>query len=315
MVLYFHNFILLIYLEQVQDKIDDIESDYRQILSVAPEFKEFSLQDFSEMRMAVSSRIFGIKVNGKKTDCFCPLADMLNHRRPRQTTWYFSDEIQSFIIQSIQNIPAGDEVFDSYGKKCNSRFLLNYGFIVEQNDSNEYPFTIEMNEKVDYFDLKIQFLPNKEFKKIFRVQKSFEENVVLEFMSYIRFICFNEEKHLLFPILFNKKVNQEESKQNFHMMPPFSVLNESLMIIYILNLSNDGLEKYITTIEEDELLLKENLDKNNSKYDKLSFNQKNCIKMRLGEKEILKFFKEFAEYSLELLSMSDVKVSGYSIIF
>lgn len=28
-------------------------------------------------------------------------------------------------------------IFDSYGRKCNSRFLLNYGFIVEENDANE----------------------------------------------------------------------------------------------------------------------------------------------------------------------------------
>jgi histone-lysine N-methyltransferase SETD3 len=33
-------------------------------------------------------------------------------------------------------------VFDSYGKKCNSRFLLNYGFIVEENDANEVAITI-----------------------------------------------------------------------------------------------------------------------------------------------------------------------------
>lgn len=33
-------------------------------------------------------------------------------------------------------------VFDSYGRKCNSRFLLNYGFIVEENDANEVAVTV-----------------------------------------------------------------------------------------------------------------------------------------------------------------------------
>lgn len=36
-------------------------------------------------------------------------------------------------------------VFDSYGRKCNSRFLLNYGFIVEENDANEVAITIQVN--------------------------------------------------------------------------------------------------------------------------------------------------------------------------
>jgi len=33
-------------------------------------------------------------------------------------------------------------VFDSYDRKCNSRFFLNYGFIVEDNDANEVAITV-----------------------------------------------------------------------------------------------------------------------------------------------------------------------------
>lgn len=33
-------------------------------------------------------------------------------------------------------------IFDSYGRKCNSRFLLNYGFVVEDNDANEVNITV-----------------------------------------------------------------------------------------------------------------------------------------------------------------------------
>lgn len=36
-------------------------------------------------------------------------------------------------------------VFDSYGRKCNSRFLLNYGFIVEDNDANEVAVNVYIN--------------------------------------------------------------------------------------------------------------------------------------------------------------------------
>ena len=37
-------------------------------------------------------------------------------------------------------------VFDSYGRKCNSRFLLNYGFIVEDNDANEVAISIYIDK-------------------------------------------------------------------------------------------------------------------------------------------------------------------------
>jgi hypothetical protein len=32
---------------------------------------------------------------------------------------------------------SGDPVYDSYGPKCNSRFFVNYGFALEQNDENQ----------------------------------------------------------------------------------------------------------------------------------------------------------------------------------
>jgi histone-lysine N-methyltransferase SETD3 len=49
----------------------------------------------------------------------------------------YSDEKEGFIIETDEPISRGQMVFDSYGRKCNSRFLLNYGFIVEDNDANE----------------------------------------------------------------------------------------------------------------------------------------------------------------------------------
>jgi len=53
------------------------------ICKEVPDFKEFSLLEYSEVRMMTCSRIFGITVDGVKTDGFVPYADMLNHRRPR----------------------------------------------------------------------------------------------------------------------------------------------------------------------------------------------------------------------------------------
>lgn len=87
--------------------------------------------------MLVSSRVFGIVKEGTKTDALVPVADMLNHRLPKQTSWYYCERSHGFVVQSLREITTGEEVFDSYGLKCNSRFLLNYGFILENNPHNE----------------------------------------------------------------------------------------------------------------------------------------------------------------------------------
>lgn len=83
--------------------------------------------------MMVASRNFGITIDKSKTDALVPFADMLNHFRPRETKWTFDQDTYCFTISTLKKLKAGHQVYDSYGKKCNSRFLLNYGFAVENN--------------------------------------------------------------------------------------------------------------------------------------------------------------------------------------
>ena len=115
------------------------------ICKEVPDFAQFTLLQYSEVRMMTCSRIFGITVDGVKTDGFVPYADMLNHKRPRQTIWYYDDAKKGFIIEACDDIPRGDQVYDSYCKKCNSRFFLNYGFINQPNDADEVPLRITIN--------------------------------------------------------------------------------------------------------------------------------------------------------------------------
>jgi len=53
------------------------------IVEEVPEYSQFSLKEYGEIRMMVASRIFGIDIEGIKTDGFVAYADMLNHKRPR----------------------------------------------------------------------------------------------------------------------------------------------------------------------------------------------------------------------------------------
>ena len=106
------------------------------------------------MRMMIASRIFGIQIDNHKTDALVAYADMLNHKRPRQTAWSYSDEHEGFIIEALDDIPRGDQVYDSYGKKCNTRFLLNYGFINLDNDANEFPIELSLDPSDKYHNQK-----------------------------------------------------------------------------------------------------------------------------------------------------------------
>jgi hypothetical protein len=62
----------------VEEKIDDIATDYNAICEVVPEFSQFPIEEFSQIRMMVSSRIFGMNIEGTKTDGFVPYAGTMN---------------------------------------------------------------------------------------------------------------------------------------------------------------------------------------------------------------------------------------------
>lgn len=120
--------------EQIEERNAAIKNDYTTICNIVPEFGSISsLEEFKWARMCVCSRNFGLVINGVQTAAMVPYADMLNHFRPRESKWQFDDSLQAFTVIALQKISTGAQVYDSYGRKCNHRFLLNYGFSVENN--------------------------------------------------------------------------------------------------------------------------------------------------------------------------------------
>lgn len=151
-------------LQQIADRNDAIAEDYDAICAVAPALQQIcTLQEFKWARMAVCSRNFGLQMDGHRTSALVPHADMLNHFRPRETKWTFDEEQQAFTITSLQHIAAGSQVYDSYGQKCNHRFLLNYGFAVEDNREvdgfcpNEVPIELAVDPSDPAHDAKLEF--------------------------------------------------------------------------------------------------------------------------------------------------------------
>lgn len=59
---------------------------------------------------------------------------VFTNKRPRETKWTYDNERGGFTITTLHRIRGGSQVYDSYGQKCNHRFLLNYGFAIEANE-------------------------------------------------------------------------------------------------------------------------------------------------------------------------------------
>jgi histone-lysine N-methyltransferase SETD3 len=138
-------------LNMIKSRKLDLKKDLDKILEKLPDFKkritnyvttkfknnqnvDIMKEIFNEYlwaRIAVISRVFGHK---NSESGLVPLCDMLNHTEKPGTEWKFLSDEKCFVIISTKNILKNMEIYDTYGGKCNSRYLVNYGFTLCNND-------------------------------------------------------------------------------------------------------------------------------------------------------------------------------------
>ena len=261
-----------------------------------------------EARVIISSRIFGISISNVKTDVLVPFADLLNHKRPRQTQWYYDDEINSFVIQATEDIMKGSEIYDSYGKKSNGRFLLNYGFAIENNDCSEYILSIIFNDCYPLYEIKKKIIKTeKNFIKTFILNNNIHESQIIEILSFLRFCMFDGDINDLIKITFNNENKKSDNylfsfdnnNFGFGYIPPINKEIEINVLKKLKILLEQALNQYPTALEQDMNTFKN--DKN------ISFNHKNCLLLIISEKNVINFYIFFCEYCLELLKTKNRK--------
>ena len=226
----------------------NIEQDYDLICEEVPEYKQFTLKEYAEIMMIVTSRIFSFRVDGVEMKGLLPFADMVNHQQVGNSSWMYDDDRQGFIIVALDNIKNGKQVSFSYGKKCNTRFLLNYGFVDPDNDDNEYPFTLEMDKNDQLAIHKMKILNTKSIQRGFRVKMNLAEPIMIEFVSFLRFVEFDEDVEILYEIKDRMEPSSTFKADN---VPFISMRNERKVWNKIKKMSEKALARYPETFEED----------------------------------------------------------------
>jgi hypothetical protein len=181
----------------------------------------------------------------------------------------------------MHNIAMGDEVFDSYGIKSNSIFLLNYGFTVENNTENTIYIKIPLNETYPYLKQKMSFLNYTKKNKFFQLKLNLKEVNAEQFFSFLRLLLYNESDFI-----------------NIKTKKPISIENEKEVLKKIKEIMAYYINKYPTNLEDDINYLK--------KYkNMMDFNEYNCYVIRKSEKEILYFYFNMAEDILQLFNIDN----------
>lgn len=286
-------------IEKMEARVESLEYEYNNICDHITGFEKIaSLEDFIWARHVVITRIFGMSIEKDvKTNGLVPMADMLNHKQPRETKWTFDRSRRAFTITALRQLHQGEQVFDSYGRKCNSRFFVNYGFALEDNSDNETVLRFVLDQSDPLFPLKQKYIGPESLA--FQIPADLQHEKTLELFSFARWlVAKNEDVKLFF------------KQKNFALdkIIPITLENEGNAISAIKEASKRCLDGFETSLEEDEYFYR-------NRKDELSFNVRNCYLMRMGEKRVCHFFIDFADLILPLISspLSDFKANTKKI--
>jgi len=248
----------------------------------------------------VITRIFGLVIEGTKTDGLVPYADMLNHKKPREvaggkdeceTKWTFDDPRKGFTITSLRTIQRGDQVYDSYGRKCNSRFFVNYGFCLDENsEDNESMMRFSIPPQDPHFHMKLRYLGNREnsSRREFQVPASYKEKKTKELFSFLRFVFAQDSELMVMSSTDGFKLDEIE---------PISVRNEIKVLEDLKRAATERLAMFPDSLEHDLKLLASNTLEMYSNY-------RNSVVMRRGEKEVFQWFVDLADKMIPYLNMA-----------
>jgi len=219
----------------------------------------------------------------------------------------------------LQPIPAGAQVYDSYGQKCNHRFLLNYGFAVEDNREldgfcpNEVPLELTLNQEDPLFTQKVDFWMRGEL------------NAATSHSKRVR-VCIanNENTRLLFSLLRTMSCNEDELRaittplasdmrglfapehrgalasyygSSSDIRHPLSLRNERAAMSKLAEIVSRALVQYPTSLARDKADLMDE-----RAFPRFSNKRHAKIQVR-GEKEVLHHYARWARTARDVLDV------------
>ncbi len=222
---------------------------------------------------------------------------------------------------SLQSIPAGAQVYDSYGQKCNHRFLLNYGFAVEDNREldgfcpNEVPIELTLNPEDPLFTQKVEFWMrgevnmSKSNSKRVRVCVANNENTRLLFSLLRAMNCNVEEfraittpvtsdmRNLFVPEPRGALASYYRSSRDIR--HPLNLRNERASMVHLLQIISSALAQYPTSLAQDKADLADECG-----FPRFSNKRHAKIQVR-GEKEVLHHYARWARTALDVMEVID----------
>lgn len=241
-----------------------ILKDYEKLCEIIPGFKDkHTINEFIWVRTVVGSRNFGINIDNVHRVALVPLSDFLNHDKDPDVTWGFNSKSRSFKMVSNRYLKKDKPITDTYGNKSNLKYLLFYGFTLQNNIENDVIYVNIVHGKNN--------IDEKNYIK---------SNVIGYLTTDVNSSLFHDILLFLRVSVCNLDVLQN-NKKIYYYQKPISIDNEKLTIKAFSIYLNTKLKNYKYINE-----------KSKNKYEKFS-KRWNCYNLIIGEINIIKFYLNY----------------------
>jgi len=263
--------------------IDDIISrrktfyDNYKKLSTLPGFS-YTFDDYCIIRTLVGSRNFGLNIGGEHVIAMVPLGDMFNHDIPADVKWSFDNSLDSYTMRANHSIKKGLQISDSYGKKCNSKYLLYYGFMLDDVNCKTL-VDLQYNKEID--ELSNLREPLIKDTQKYLLDGNWDSIEVNKLLSQLRIINadLKELKYII------------DKFSDTSVITPISKKNEKKTLESFFEILKNEQNNYGSSIYENKLELNRNENPN----------KKTALQIIIREKENIKYFEKKLEKLLKNL--------------
>lgn len=266
-----------------------LRDDHRVIRAAASDRRvPLSFEEFAWARHTVLTRVFGVRIEDQKTEALVPLADMMNHSADPAVTWAYDDAEGAFVMTAERDVAEGDEVTDSYGAKCNSRYFLSYGFAIDHNPHNLASVTARVSPRDPLADRKLARLGRPSIT--IEVPARLDDRSSQDVIAFLRVAVANE-----------RELASVEERGLDGGAKAIGARNEIAALGALAEAAGEALSLFPTSIEEDDAILRKK---------KLDPRARLCVVVRRGEKRVLARLIELAGAALPYVRLPPAQLAG-----
>lgn len=275
--------------ERLMTEYKDMEE---KVFSKFPEkfpAKHFTFDNFLWAYAILFSR--GVRLDFPDRDAFValvPYIDLINHAADSKTfiTGVFGGaEIEGirhkerFItVLADKFYDKYQQIFISYGPKSNAQLTMLYGFAFEVNKEDFVEVTMShLLKGSPFLKEKDAWIKAKDID--YRTFPLYRDRVTQEMMMFLRLVVAQPEDFNLAP---DDNIGMRDALARTDLKKAIDEATERRALLVLRGLVEEQLNDYPTTVKDDEALVSDKM-----MFELLPKNQRNAIRVRFGEKQIL----------------------------